>query len=136
MTLTELLQTLDRAEVLVTVKGGHLAVSPRSRVKPELRDEIISHRRELLDLFRDPPSWPLPRGRSGFLADPAAIIGAIGRPVRLRDGREGTLRAVVYDTQTGRLRCRLEIAGDGHLTVDPEELIPPGGVFRAVAESQ
>jgi hypothetical protein len=134
--LAELLRAFDRAEVIVTVKGGHLAVSPRSRVNLELREEILRHRNELLRLFRDPPSWPLSRGRSGVLADPDAVFGAIGRLVKLRDGRSGTLRAAVYDTRTGRLRCRLEIAGGGHLTLDPEELVPLAGGASAVAESR
>jgi hypothetical protein len=120
LTLVELLRALDLAEILVTVKGIHLAVSPRSKVTPALRDEIIRHRVELLNLFSDRPTWPLAQGRSGTLKDWSHTVGD---PVRLRDGREGILRALLYDTRSGRCRCRVELPDRKAVMRDPEDVL-------------
>ena len=101
--VVELLQRLDRDGFSLSADGDRLILAPGSRLTPELEAEILRHKPDLLELaglhgpslanlFRDPPTWPRPCGRSGFLADPDAILRAIRRPVRLRDGRDGILR--------------------------------------------
>ena len=82
------------------------------------------HGHNLLALFADAPTWPPPRGESGILADPDAIIRAVGRPVSLWDGREGILQAVLYETPTGRTRCRVDIASGESLGLDAEDVLP------------
>lgn len=120
MTLTELLRALDRAELLITVKGAHLAVSPKIRLTPDLQSEILRHRAELLNLFSDPPTWPPACGRSGLLrASPV-----VGDAVRLSDGRRGTLCAFLYDTRSGRVRYDVESAAGKRELLDPEDLSP------------
>lgn len=121
MTLRELLRALDAAEVLVSVKGDRLSASPRGRVTPELQKEILRHRAALVDLFRDPPTWPPARGRSGPLENWSHVVGD---GVRTSDGRDGRLRAILYDTRSGRLRCRVELSDGTAVLLDPEDVLP------------
>ena len=120
MTVTDLLRALDSAEISVKVRGGNLALSPRSRLTPEIQAEILRHRPALLALFRDPPSWPPARGRSGPL--PEGWRHNVGDSVRLLDGREGRLRALEYDTRSGRLRLYVEFGEGKRVLLDPEDL--------------
>src|SRR5262249_55781467 len=110
--LTDLLARLSREGISLALEGTHLAVFPGTKVTAELREEILRHRADLIDLvrlhgtdllllFRDPPTWPPARGRSGLLADPDAVFRALNRPVTLRDGRKGILRSALYETRTG-----------------------------------
>ncbi len=133
--LVELLQRLDRDGFSLSADDDKLILAPGSRLTPELEAEILHHKPDLLslaclhghslaNLFKDPPTWPRPRGRSGVLADPDAILRAIRRPVRLRDGRDGILRAILYETRTGRTRCRVELSSSESLSLDPEDVIP------------
>jgi hypothetical protein len=103
-TLVELLRRLDRADVLLAVDGGRLKWSAPRQLAEEVRAEILQHRTELLELFRDPPTWPPSRGRSGPLV---GWTHAAGDAVRLRDGREGILATFLYDTRTGHCRGRV-----------------------------
>ena len=75
----------------------------------------------LLNLYRSVPGWPAALGRCGPI--PESWNYVVGDVVRLSDGREGRLRAIEYDTRTGRLRCCVEIEGRRHL-FDPEDLLP------------
>jgi len=128
VTLPELLRWLDREDVLLTVEGDRLKWSAPRPPSDGLREEILRQRDELLNLFRNPPTWPLPSGCSGPLS---AWSRVVGEAVLLRDGREGRLRALEYDTRTGRLRCCIEVEGR-HLLLDPEDVFPR--VVAAVAE--
>ncbi len=135
--LVALLGRLSGDGISLDVEGAHLAVSPAERVTPELRDEIVRHRSDLMELarrhgpallglFRDCPSWPPPRGRSRGLSDPDAVLRAVGRLVSLRDGRVGVLGAVLYETRTGRIRCRVDFGPGRSLALDPEDVhLPP-----------
>ncbi len=121
MTLSELLRWLDREDVLLTVKGDRLKWSAPRPPSDGLREQILRHRAELLNLFRDLPAWPPARGRSGPLSGRSHVVGDA---VRLPDGREGWLRAILYDTRSGRLRCRVELPDGEARLFDPEDLIP------------
>jgi hypothetical protein len=133
--LAAILARLAREGFRLEALSGHIAVRPKDRLTPELRDEIIRHRADVLELLRihgpnllalfaDAPTWPPPRGGSGLLADPNAVLRAAGRRVSVRDGREGILQAVLYETQTGRTRCRVDIASGESLGLDPEDVLP------------
>ena len=74
--LAALLARLAREGFRLEALGGHIAVRPKDRLTPELRDEIIRHRTDVLELLRihghnllalfaDAPTWPPPRGESG-----------------------------------------------------------------------
>lgn len=115
--------------------GGHIAVKPKGRLTNELRNEIVRYRADVLELlrvhgpdllmlYRDAPSWPLPVGRSS----PAGpVLRLVGTSVALADGRQGLLRFVEYDTRTGRVRCRVDFSS-GWALVDPEDVaIAPTG---------
>jgi hypothetical protein len=128
--LAGLLGRLAAEGFRLELRGERIAITPKDRLTAGLEAEILRHRADvvellrlhgegLLNLFRDPPSWPRARGRTG----PAMINwwGAIGSPVRLRDGRQGALRVVSYDTRSGRLRLTVELA-DGRELLDPEDL--------------
>jgi hypothetical protein len=129
VTLSELLRWLDREEVLLIVEDDKLKWTAPRPPSDGLREEILRHRAELLDLFRNPPTWPPARGRSGALENWSQVVGDV---VRLPDGREAVLRALIYDTRSGHLRCRVELPGGAARLLDPEDLIP--GVLAAVAE--
>ncbi len=129
--LAALLARLVREGFCLEALGGHIAVRPKNRLTPELRDEIIRHRADVLELLRvhgpnlltlfaDAPTWPPARGRSGPVTGDWWRV--VGDPVRLRDGRPGRLRALGYDTRTGRLRCRVEIEGAEGGLFDPEDV--------------
>jgi hypothetical protein len=129
--LAALLSRLRAEGFRVELRGDRIAVIPKARVTQDLRDAILSHRGEilellhlhglrLLELFHDAPTWPPSHGRAG----PAAHVwGLVGRPVGLADGREGYLRFAEYDTGTGRVRCRVDLE-NGWALVDPEDLRP------------
>lgn len=87
------------------------------RFKPELMELV-----PLLHLYHDAPSWPQPQGRSGT---PEVGDFAVGDSVRTIDGREGLLRATLYDTLSGRVRYRVELPGDRAALLDPEDLASP-----------
>ncbi len=135
--LASLLGRLAREGFRLEALGGHIAVRPKTRLTPELRDEIVRYRADVLELlrlhgpnllalFRDAPTWPPPRGRSG----PAGHVWAlVGGPVRLLDGRQGLLRFAEYDTHSGRVRCRVDLP-DGWALVDPEDVSPVSGERR------
>jgi TubC N-terminal docking domain len=125
VTLAELLRWLDREDVLLTVKGDRLKWSAPRPPPDDLREEILRHRNALLDLLRDPPAWPPVRGRSGPLGSWPGVVGGV---VHLLDGREGTLRALEYDTRSGRLRCCVETSVGRRELLDPEDLILPQAI--------
>lgn len=129
MTLPELLRWLDREDVLLVVEGDRLKWSAPRPPSDGLREETLRHRAELLNLFRNPPTWPPVRGRSAPLENWSHVVGDV---VRLPDGRKAVLRALIYDTRSGRLRCRVELPRGEARLLDPEDLIP--GVVAAVAE--
>jgi hypothetical protein len=128
--LVRLLGELDRRGLMLTSDGPDLIVEPGSRLTPELETEILGLKPELLELarvhgprlvgpFREAPTWPPARGRSGPV--PPGLWSAVGHPVRLRDGREGRLRFAEYDTRSGRVRCRVDFAAGSDL-IDPDDL--------------
>ena len=51
-----LLSTLGEQGITVRHDGDQLAVGPKSRLTPELREELLSHKPELLTLLRS--DWP------------------------------------------------------------------------------
>lgn len=127
--LTEVLSRLAADGFRLELRGGHIAVIPRDRLTSEIRDEILRHRADILELLRvhgsglvalygDAPTWPQARGRS---APAEHVWQLIDSPVRFIDGREGRLSLAVYDTHTGRLRCKVDLA-EGSVLVDPEDL--------------
>ena len=126
--LVRLLRQLSRGGFRLSVEGMKLAVEPASRLTIEMDAEIRRFKSELMELaslvplYHDVPSWPRPRGRSGSLD-----VGdfAVGDSVRLLDGREGLLKAALYDTRSGRVRYRVELLGDRPLLLDPEDLATP-----------
>ena len=130
--LATLLARLAREGFHLEALGGHIAVRPKDRLTPELRDEIIRNRADVLELldlhggnllrlFSDAPAWPVARGRDGLPVDAEGFIRIIGAPIAFLGGT-GTLRAVLYDTRIGRLRLRIDL-GDGRgLLLDPEDL--------------
>jgi hypothetical protein len=143
--LAALLARLAREGFRLEALGGHIAVRPKDRLTRELRDEIIRHRadvlellrihgRNLLALFADSPTWPPARGRSGPVTGDWWRI--VGDPVRLRDGRPGRLRALDYDTRTGRLRCYVEPEGAEGRLFDPEDVDALPATFEAARRKE
>ncbi len=133
--LARLLSDLAAGGFRLYAEGDFLDVEPGSRLTPELEAALREHKADVLELlrlhgsgllalFRDAPTWPPAVGRSGLLSDPDAVFRAVDRPVSLRDGREGILRAVLYETQTGRTRCRVDLASGESLALDPEDVLP------------
>lgn len=126
--LVRLLRELSRGGFRLSLEGTNLAVEPASRLSAEMDAEIRRFKCELMELvsllplYHDAPSWPRPRGRSG-----SSGVGdfAVGDSVRLLDGREGLIKATLYDTRSGRVRYRVELPGAGALLIDPEDLAPP-----------
>jgi len=131
-----LLARLAAQGLCLELRGGHIAATPKHRLTSDLRDEILYHRADVLELlqihgsgllrlFRDPPPWPEAQGRSGPV--PANMWAAIGQAVDLRDGRSGALRLLEYDTRSGRMRCCVNFQ-NGWALVDPEDvrLLPVG----------
>jgi hypothetical protein len=132
VTLAALLARLAREGFRLEARGGHIAVRPKDRLTPDLRDEIVRNRADVLELlglhgddllrlFADVPPWPAARGRDGLPVDAEGFIRIIGAPVAFA-GRTGTLRAVLYDTRSGRLRLRVDLGDGGGLLLDPEDL--------------
>jgi len=133
--LAALLARLAREGFHLEARGDQIAVRPADRLTPDLRDEIVSNRAAilgllaihgdgLLRLFADAPPWPAARGRAGLPVDAGGFVRIIGAPLAFHGGT-GTLRAVLYDTRTGRLRLRVDLVdlGDGRgLLLDPEDL--------------
>ena len=114
-------------------RGEQIAVIPKARLTPDLQDEILRHRADvlelleihgasLLDLFRDPPPWPVPSGRTGPLS--IDWWDLVGGPVVLRDGRSGWLHSLMYDTRTGRVRCYVDQGQGKGALLDPEDVFP------------
>jgi hypothetical protein len=130
--LTSLLSRLADQGLRMELRDEQIAVTPKNRLTPELRDEILQHRPDVLELlrlhgssllplFRNAPTWPPCHGRSS----PAGHVWSlIGQPVRLADGREGLLRFAEYDTRSGRLRCFVDFA-NGWKLADPEDMLGP-----------
>ena len=127
--LSSVLAQLATQGLRLDLREDRIAVTPKDKLDPALRADVLRHRAEilelltvhgnsLLDLFRNAPAWPLPRGRSGLL-DPG-WWSAVGGPVKLVDGREGRLSFLRYDTGTGRVRFRIEFP-NGWALVDPED---------------
>jgi hypothetical protein len=138
--LAALLAHLAREGFRLEALGGHIALRPRDRLTPELRDEIIRNRADVLELLRihgpnllalfaDAPTWPPACGRSGPVAGDWWRV--VGDPVRLRDGRQGFLRFAEYDTRSGRLRCYVEPEGAEGGLFDPEDV----DILPAVVET-
>jgi hypothetical protein len=130
--LATLLSRLSADGLSLALRGEQIGVTPAVRLTPELRDDIVHHRSEIIELLRfhgsnlvalfaNAPTWPPPRGRDGA-ANPD-LWQRVGEPVRLHDGRSGDLRAISYSTHTGRLRLRIDFP-DGWALVDPEDLQP------------
>jgi len=122
-----------------------LVVSPAEKLTPELRSLLVQfkpdvlellriHGPNLLTLFADAPTWPPVRGRSGPVAGDWWRV--VGGPVRLRDGRPGRLRALNYDTRTGRLRCYVEPEGAKGGLFDPEDVDALPAVVATVGEGK
>ncbi len=127
--LAALLRRLEAEGLRLELRGDGIAVTPKHRLTPAVQAEILQHRADvvellrlhghgLLDLFRDAPTWPPSRGRSGPVD--RDLWQAVGKPIRLRDGREGQLRAISYDTRSGRVRLRVDFP-NGWALVDPED---------------
>jgi hypothetical protein len=119
--LLDVLRQMEAEEVSVRVDGNRLAIEPAISCSEGLRAEILRHEAELSELFRDPPSWPPVRGRSGTLENWSHVVGD---GVRTIDGRDGRLRAILYDTRSGRLRCRVELSDGTAVLMDPEDVLP------------
>lgn len=129
--LSALLARVAADGLTLQARGDALSVSPADRVTPELRALLLQskadvlellriHGSSLLSLFADAPLWPAARGRSGPL--PEGWRHRVGDSVRLVDGREGRLRALEYDTRSGRLRLCVEFGEAKRLLLDPEDL--------------
>ena len=130
--LAALLSRLAREGFRLEARGDQIAVKPAEGLTPDLREEIVSNRAAILELlglhgesllrlFADAPAWPVARGRDGLPVDAGGFIRIIGAPLAFHGGA-GTLRAILYDTRTGRLRLRVDL-GDGRgLLLDPEDL--------------
>ena len=113
----QLLAELANRGVSISIEGDGLAVEPWSQAS-HLEAELARNKGDLMELaalpgpslfrlFRDAPPWPPSIGRSGPVN--VNLWRMVGEPVRVSDGRSGTLRALDYDTRTGRLRCFVEL---------------------------
>lgn len=82
--------------------------------------ELLREMRRRQGLHEAPP-WPAARGRDGLPVDAGGFIRIIGARLVFHGGT-GTLRAVLYDTRSGRLRLRVDLGEDPGLLLDPEDL--------------
>jgi hypothetical protein len=85
MTAAQLLQDIRRAGLTLKCDGESILVAPAGQLPPDLRAGIKTHRRELLDLLREPtvsvpaPTVTPPPGARLFFSD------ADGRPCKPED---------------------------------------------------
>jgi hypothetical protein len=139
--LAAILGRLATEGLTLELREGKIAVPPKDRLTADLREAILCHREEVLELlrlhgngllalFKEAPVWPPPRGRSGPLA--ASWWQSVGDPVQLSDGREGSLRLIAYNTSTGRVRLRVDFR-NGWKLVDPEDATPLAEADRRTA---
>ena len=82
MTATELVHTLTALDVRLAVQGDRLRVdTPRGVITAELRQALIDHKPELLQLLRSATGTP-----SGDSPRNWAAVGGRGRSNHLRGG--------------------------------------------------
>ena len=97
MQAQELLSTLKEQGIAVRPDGDRLRVRPKSRLTPELREELLAHKPELLEFLRS--EWPpeCRAARERFWQEHALLFPLIGRRVRTPKG-EGRLLQVTERT--------------------------------------
>jgi hypothetical protein len=123
VTARELLATLRRSGIELTVHGGRLRVeAPRGAVTPELRRELREHKPELIAELSCLTGWPpesLDAERS-FGAPCARLYPFLGRTVETPAG-PGRLLQVFSE------RAAVLLDGDERVShFLPAELRPPG----------
>lgn len=119
MTAEELLEQIKKLGVLVTLDCEDLVLRPKSRLTPDLVDQLRAHKAELLDLV-ELQGWPEASRKAvhEFRVPEARLFPFIGQLVRTPEG-QSRLVAVLAD--------RAAVATIAGLSVFlPSEVRPPG----------